>query len=275
MKVNWIIDECAELVTPEFYEQCTKLGHNVFTLNSKNGDLLIFDNLQRRKPTVCIGPMSICHKVNQTRPEWIPGYYRDLDRLKCSDYIPYTSRLLLNHNYFFLPLKDIPNQYKNIKRNFCILDDRIFIRPNKCNKVFSGQTISTQNLEWEIKVLQDTYKVDDTELCLVSENRASLIDFEFRFVVVDGKVVAGSMYKPEEKTVKYRHPAFQFAQKCADLYLPENVFTLDICELKSGDYKLVELNSFSCAGLYKCDYEDVIKSVSRQAKLDYKDIYTK
>jgi hypothetical protein len=45
---------------------------------------------------------------------------------------------------------------------------------------------------------------------------------------------------------------------------PDEVFMLDVCE--SGDgLRIVELNSFSCSGLYACDLPAVVAAVSEAA----------
>ena len=278
-KTCWLVDTAMNLVDDSFFDICSRLKVPVKTLDSSSSDYFLkadlSDYFPKKSCVVYLG--SIGSVPNVFRQGWFPGAYRDLEPLQCSSYIAainQKSDILLNRHYFFLPLSELATQISFIQKQFCLLDERIFIRPNSGNKVFSGQTINTENIENEIDLLKKTYKVDDSELCLISSNKKDLIEAEFRFVVVDGKVSAGSKYLPEEKTVKFRHSAFTFAQKCATLYQPDSVFTLDVCRLNNGDYKLIELNSFSCAGLYQCDYEDIIRDVSRQAKKEWNEMFS-
>ena len=50
---------------------------------------------------------------------------------------------------------------------------------------------------------------------------------------------------------------------------PDIVYTCDIALLENGDVKVIELNSFSCAGLYACNIEDILIKVSEIALLEY------
>jgi len=275
-KVNWIIDESMGLVQDSFYDVAAANGYNVVKLNSAKTEYLISGLDGLFGPKECVVFMgSISGATAANKQPWLPGSYRNLERLQCTNYYPTLNKesLLLNSRYFLLPLGDIPAAKDLIRKNFCISRDRIFIRPNKCNKIFSGQTIDSEFLENEIELLKKTYKVDDEELCLISSDKKYLIDYEYRFVVAGGKVIAGSQYFPELKTIKYRHPAFYWAYTKAATYEPDSVYTMDVCLLSNGEYKIIELNSFSCAGLYKCDSKDVLTGVSIQALKEWKDVF--
>jgi len=56
-------------------------------------------------------------------------------------------------------------------------------------------------------------------------------------------------------------------------YEPDPVWVLDICQLKNGSLKIIEVNSFSCSGLYACDMNPIVENVSRLAEKDWRDIY--
>jgi len=45
---------------------------------------------------------------------------------------------------------------------------------------------------------------------------------------------------------------------------------MELCK-SNGDILLLEINSFSCAGLYSCDYDKVVKAVSSAALKDWRD----
>jgi hypothetical protein len=45
-------------------------------------------------------------------------------------------------------------------------------------------------------------------------------------------------------------------------FSPDRAWTIDVCELASGEYRVVECNSFACAGLYACHYDAVITAVT-------------
>lgn len=86
---------------------------------------------------------------------------------------------------------------------------------------------------------------------------------EFRFVIIDGRVVTGSQYKPEIKS-RYNGYAGLFAgaiaQRLKDI-IETRAYTIDVALLNNGELRIVEVNSFNYAGLYKCDLDLVIEEL--------------
>jgi hypothetical protein len=91
---------------------------------------------------------------------------------------------------------------------------------------------------------------------------------EWRYVVVDQAVVAGSAYAAAGRAARADDPAgepWAFAAAiAAKMTPPERVYVLDVCEA-DGRLWLLELNPFSGADLYACAGGDVVAAVSRAA----------
>ncbi len=108
-------------------------------------------------------------------------------------------------------------------------------------------------------------------------------------VIVDGKVITGSCYKIKQgnainHTINYTKfeineilhgQIFDFAKEAAKHFSPERAFVLDIAYINDDNqpYRVIEPNSFSCSGLYKCNMEKVVQHVSRAAIEDWNEIY--
>ena len=58
-------------------------------------------------------------------------------------------------------------------------------------------------------------------------------------------------------------------------YYPDSVFVMDVCEDSDGRFWLLEINSFSSAGLYACDKAKIVKEVSAIAEEEWADWYKK
>ena len=108
------------------------------------------------------------------------------------------------------------------------------------------------------------------------------IDEEWRFIIVDGKVVSGALYMNKEYREKWEafwdkeckdENAFRFVEKMAKLYQPDPAYTIDICKTGAGDYKVMELNSFCCASMYSNNYDKVVKTINELCIKEWKDIY--
>lgn len=148
--------------------------------------------------------------------------------------------------------------------------DKIFIRPDSGLKTFAGTPLKYGTLDFDIETLDKLSSVMDETLIMVAPSHN--IRGEFRFVIADGKVVTGSEYRWDGKLDIRR----DWTPECEDLarMVAEHPWQIDIaytCDvaLLEDSVKLVELNGFSCAGLYACDLDKVVRAVSDAAVKEF------
>ena len=67
--------------------------------------------------------------------------------------------------------------------------------------------------------------------------------------------------------------ATEFAKNMIPLYQPDKAYTLDVCKVKAGGYKLIEINSFFCASWYGNDLTKIVKAVNELCIDEYNDVY--
>jgi len=143
-------------------------------------------------------------------------------------------------------------------------DQKIFIRPREDFKAFSGMVQTIKELKDWIHRLE-TIKTDiDPEKVYVSVSRFKQIDAEWRYFVVDGKIVTGSMYRFQGKQRLQRETdtaVLAEAQALADIWLPHPVCVMDVA-LSEGEAKVIEFNSFNASGIYDHDVGAIVKAVS-------------
>lgn len=200
----------------------------------------------------------------------ITGVFCNLQKFECTNYYPYYEEYLLNNQYIMCPFGSLEYNYKRIFELFypeCCFGPEgteLFIRPSSGFKLFTGQTISFDSFERDFQRLGYN-PVDSDKIVILSPLKN--IEKEWRVVIVNGKAITSSVYKvkgypiasitdPEDED-KIHGLAEQIAKK----YSPEEIFCIDI-GLCSNLLELIEVNSFSCSGLYKCDKEAVVKNVS-------------
>ena len=120
------------------------------------------------------------------------------------------------------------------------------------------------------------------EFILNSEHRASIfkeqlllaplqkIRAEYRFFVVDRKIITYSQYKTET-AVKYSafapNEVLAAADAYAQLYQPHDIFTMDLAVMQDSSIKIVEYNCWNGSGLYHCDKLKLFKAVQDYVKL--------
>jgi len=225
---------------------------------------------------------------------WTPGVYLNDKALECSMYYPYLKNLLLHYqDFLMLPYGVLNDHKKTIFDHF--KTDKVFIRPNSNMKEFTGM-ICTEEDYFDCVKLAGFYDVDPNLLVLIS--RVEPLEKEWRFVIVDGEPVAGSLYRdwssPEKimpGTVtrdyvlmnshsvwegyegKEGSNALMLAYEAAKRYNPDRCWTVDIAKTEYGTYHVLEIGCFSCAGLYGMDLEKVVDKVSEEALKEWKEYY--
>jgi hypothetical protein len=211
-----------------------------------------------------------------------PCVYLTLDNYECHRYYGVYGDLLLNSDYIMMGLNDVLRNKWKIFEYF--EDYNVFLRPNNGFKSFTGQVLPKYNFETEFDTLiQSNGGLDSDQLVMLSSTKD--FDNEYRFIVVGGNVISGCIYLNKQTRRNWEgiynkpiysseHPElFKFAQKVAKLYQPDEVFNIDICQLNSGEYKIIEINSFCCGCLYGNDLEKVVLEINKHSIMDYIDVY--
>jgi hypothetical protein len=230
------------------------------------------------EPIVFYGSLNMAKALQRATP-WIPGAYCDFEAFKCTRYYPKLGGYLLNSNYIMFPFGDM----SRLRKYLCsTLGHIFFVRPNSGDKCFSGQVIKSDSFEHSVEQM-GLYGTEPNELVVASVVQDILL--EWRVVIVDGKAIASSLYKQKGKLeVSEGAPpnVLAYAEEIARVYSPERAFTVDVGMINCFDdtyfavnqtLKLIELNSFSCSGLYDCNKADVVSAVSKAAIADWSEIY--
>jgi len=206
----------------------------------------------------------------QREKAWVPGVYCNYENLCCMTYFSHWGEYLFNDDYIMLPMMEILRRREFVFDNYGI-DDRVFIRPNSGAKTFTGQVIEREKMDRDFSLFSDyAGKPMDKIIAVISSPK--VIEKEWRIVVVDKKVIAASLYKVNDKLTEEEgcpKEAWELAKKIAiEDWQPDIAYTLDIC-LLNGKYYLLEANSWSCAGMYKCNVHDVVKAIREAAINEY------
>lgn len=190
-----------------------------------------------------------------------PGSYCRTENLSYSAYAPYLGDLMLNDDFVLLPFGEV------VRRR---ITKPIFLKPDAVTKAFTGLVITPEDFDHEINSLRQLHHIQNDLLCVVADPKP--IDGEFRFVISRGKVVTGSEYRWDGRLDVRSdvHPAcLEVASLVAQrAWQADHVYTCDVA-LSEGRGRVVELNSFSAAGLYACDVDAIVKEVSEAAWAEY------
>lgn len=140
--------------------------------------------------------------------------------------------------------------------------DAFFIRPTGNTKLFGGMVVTKEEFhEW-----QEREKHSDSayhgQLLMISELQE--IEAEYRFFVVDGKVVTGSSYRVDGQLNTNVIPSdavITYAQMMVDRFSLSEAFVIDVAETNKG-MKVVEYNNLNTSGLYQCDEVRIVTALN-------------
>ncbi len=145
-------------------------------------------------------------------------------------------------------------------------DDPFFVKPDTDTKEFAGKVFFSKEAftEWYMKQVTTGYFDEHIYETRVVVGAPKHIGTEWRIVMVRGEPITGSIYRQYQQVYSKEdlpHHVSQFARYIAAKHSPCDVFVMDICETFHG-LKVVEYNSFNCAGLYACNIEKIIEAVT-------------
>jgi len=218
---------------------------------------------------VCYGDIDFVRQVNQ-RSKFIPGAYCNFGNMKCSIYYAYFGEHLLNRDYTMIPVGDLLRRWDILTiapGSFPPFHRSLFVRPNSGAKPFTGYVVSSDD-KHKIELLERA--IGPETLVLISPSKE--ITAEWRFVICNRKVIAGCQYLPTESP-SYPPTSFRLAEKIGqNEWQPDICYTVDIAE-SNGKMYLLEINSFSCAGLYDCDLKSIVSHISDAAKKEWDEYF--
>jgi hypothetical protein len=142
----------------------------------------------------------------------------------------------------------------------------MFIRPSEDLKQFAGQVIEAKECaDWlEDAMLCDTagsYKLDANTKVVVAKPKN--IQAEWRWFVVGGKVIDGSMYRCRNQLLKKHETdpiVIAEAQTFADKWLPDPCCVMDLA-LVDNELKVIEFNCINSSGFYNHNVNDIFAAL--------------
>lgn len=197
--------------------------------------------------------------------DWRPGAFATFEHFYCSRYYPRFKSFLLNQDFTILPFNEMPCRADSL---FELFGDcgSIFIRPDSPLKSFTGQVVRLDSLAEDLEFVAFSEFPPDAPIVVSSPKK---IAAEWRFVIANRKVIAGSQYKRDGEvsiSPNCDYGAIRFAEQILRSdFEPDSVWMLDICQTADNRFHLLEIGGFSHSNLYACDKYAVATAVSSVA----------
>jgi hypothetical protein len=212
---------------------------------------------------IFLGTLTLMRHIHASR-RWRPGGWCHFEDLACSTYYAHFGPFLLNREYALLPIAEAVRLADNLFKRYAD-NGVVFVRPNSVDKSFTGTL--TDRSSFTSKFFGTGF--DPTTLILVA--RPKKLSREWRLLVANSKVIAGSQYRnanDREDLPGYPDEVHQFVMNVLQnvAWRPAPLFIMDVCESEDG-LRLLELNSFGCSGHYLADKRAIVQTASELAEM--------
>lgn len=212
---------------------------------------------QDDKTNIYYGSTTLMYNIyNQmNKPE---GLFFDDKTFSMENYISIWKEHMLNYEAKVTTFKDFSLENHP--------DDSLwFIRPDADDKSFNGDVKTFADIK---KFIDNSVKFDNvilTENTKVVVGPPYKIKKEWRNYVVDGKVVASSLYRQDFRLKKSRHDVpedmIKFVEDRCREYMPHKIFAMDIA-LCGDKYYIIECGCLNSVGFYDADISAIVRSVT-------------
>lgn len=202
-----------------------------------------------------VGSYSLRHVAR--RKGWVPGCF-DLGDLSYADHVAHWGDHMLNADAVYCPFQAAPEH---------MAEGEYFLRPVVDSKFFAGTVMARSEFTtwWEKVVVleEDTGNSlrGSTEIMIA---RPKTISREYRFFIVDGEVVTGSLYKRGGRVLyssEIDEDVLAYAQARVDEWRPARGFVIDVALLPDGEMKIIETNTLNAAGMYHSNVGKLVGAI--------------
>lgn len=141
------------------------------------------------------------------------------------------------------------------------VDEVTFVKSIK-PKLLTGQVLEPEKEDWDRWVLEHADLDGDEQLLLSPWHK---IDREWRFFIIEGKIITGSSYKRDGCLI-IRDPlileVWTAANRALEQWIPFQNIVMDLALMRDGTYKVVEFNALNSSGWYNSDVGKVVDKIS-------------
>lgn len=219
------------------------------------GDILTTDKKEvqiDRTDVICIGSYSM--KQSAKKFGWNPGVY-DLAPFDFRQQLKHWGTELLNFDSLVCEVQFAP-----------IAHQEVFVRPVDNSEVFPSQVIAPNDFQgWKDNLLN----IKDTDFYspknqLIQICKVKNILKEYRFWIVDGKIISSSQYKSnQQSSIKEGAPkaVIKYVEKVVKKWTPHKAFAIDICETLDS-FKITDIKTINSSDFYAGDISAIFTAIN-------------
>jgi len=278
MKVKWIVENFTD--SEDYNVLITAIkdsGRDCFVIGKRNHFDFDPSGFNENDCVIFQGSIQMTKNVASRLPKGcFPICYSSWENYLCSSYYPKFKKFLFNDINEFTTLGNLKSDKFEFYRKYG-RDAMMFIRPDSGEKTFQAQLIDILDFD-RFCNNAITNSAVDTDLVMVSTPKK--INGEYRFICSkynNGEIISASTYQYQGQSTLIPSVPPNATSKCREILdsgnYPDSIFCIDIAEDSDGNCWLLELTSFSSAGLYMSNKSDIVKRVNEIVEMEYKEKY--
>lgn len=268
MKCKWIVENFTK--EPSYLELVEALNKNGNYIKEIKDGFKYSDLDEFKTEPQCVmflGSIEMTNIVCRELVDCHPVAYCNFPNYLCSRYYSHFGKYLFNDKHALVSLKELQRQ-RFLYYGVFGKESLIFVRPDSGQKTFQAQLVDITDLD---RFCRNNQHVEH-DLILVSTPKN--VRWEGRFIVSSSKeIIAHSTYRYQDEVTRIPSVPAGSLAFCKEMlevgYYPDEVFCIDLCETEDGEFFLLELTSFSSAGLYASDKNKIVQRVSEIAEYNY------
>ena len=202
-------------------------------------------------------PWLFYDEANYSVSKWLPGMDASIP--------------VLNKAGVWVPYGMLFNLSKELLRALQSFDRKIFIKPDKGHKSFTGFSVFTERFHEEIHEHTGYHNLDPHVMCFLARHQ-HIKEIEWRFWIVNRQVVAWAPYSWEADIPWIIAPERMLSlarQVALNSWQADLAYVVDIIETESGGVFVNEINAASTSGVYSAPVEDLLSALRDIAHLEF------
>jgi len=277
MKVKWVIENFTDSEDYRSLIQAVRdSGRYCFVIGRHNHFDFDPSGFEENDCVIVQGSIQMTKNIAERLPKGcFPIRYSSWEKYLCSSYYPHFQSFLFNDLHEITTLANLKANKFEYYRRFgreCL----IFVRPDSGEKTFQAQLIDIQDFDkfWD-NATSGGGNMTETDLVVVSTPKK--INGEYRIVCSKyngGEIITASTYQYQGKSTLIPSVPPKALEKCKEILAvgkhPDSLFCVDIAEDADGNCWLLELTSFSSAGLYLTDKVKLVNRVNEIVEEEYR-----
>jgi len=216
-------------------------------------ELTGLEEIDASKPCMFYGSIQLLQKIQKDYPQYYPAMYFQEEL-----YDPLQLRLWQYSNKMLNRFIDIL-LVSDLRKNW--IKQPMFVKSRK-PKLVTGMVLEPEKDDWDTWVIEHAHLDGDAVLAVSPIQK---IDKEWRFFVIDGEVVTGSLYRRDGYRCIYEPISQEVWDEAIVLAkeLPSKNIVMDVARTCEGEYKIIEFNSINSSGFYNCDIGKIVDKIEK------------